>query len=172
MSSVVTATRVRRALLATVQANIDAALTVIEGDTAEAVVGTITRPQSWVARDAMNLDTIADQASPAVIATAADLTPDETAVRPMSKRVGGAFSCDVHAVIRGTDYENVADLVGWYAGAIRLAVAMDTTLGGVARNTVFERDDYVPLELSDRRTVGACTVGFTVHVDTTVDPGA
>ena len=171
MSSVVTATRVRRALLATVQANIDAALTIIENDANENVGGTITRPQSWVARDAMLLETMTDQLSPAVIATAASLATDDDAVRPMSRRSGGAYACDVHAVIRGTDYENVADLVGWYDGAIRLAVASDVTLGGLAHNTVFDRSDYVPVELSDRRTVGACSVSFTVHVDTTVDPG-
>lgn len=171
MSSVITATRVRRALLATVQANIDSALTLIEADPDENVAGTILRPQSWVARDALNLEEITDQLSPVVIATMADLAPDPVLERPMSSRQSGVETCDVHAVIRGTDYENVADQVGWYAGAIQLAVAMDTTLGGVARNTEWQRNGYVPLELSDRRTVGACTVTFAVHVDTTVDPG-
>lgn len=71
--------------------------------------------------------------------------------------------------VRGNDHEDTADRVGYYAAAIRTALAQHGDLGGVAASTVWLAEDYALSEPNATRNLGGGFVEFTVAIEGVLD---
>lgn len=166
---VVSATLLRKRFQQVLQANLPTALV----DIAELEdVDPITPPKAW--RRLPDFRKLLDDQSPTVIVTTPGLsgTPGEGQEARLSNAVEARWDIRTFCIVRAGTYDAVADMVGWYTAAIRLAALRNKQLSGLARTTRWVGEAYDLLDASDARTIGAGSVDFTVGVDNAVDPAA
>lgn len=68
------------------------------------------------------------------------------------------------AVVREHSFEAVADYVGVYTAAMRMALAQHRTLGGLANGVDWVGEEYNALDSNDQRTLGGGFAEFLVTV--------
>jgi hypothetical protein len=109
---------------------------------------------------------------PGVLITSPGVTG--TPARDENGRWSATWQVFVTVLARETSFERVADLVGLYTAAVRLAVLQNRSLGGFASGCRWVGEDYVPggRDRKTRRTLGAGLKVFDVDVDDVADDTA
>jgi hypothetical protein len=75
------------------------------------------------------------------------------------------WAVQVEVVVRGKSYDEVTDLVGLYAAAVRACLMQHPSLGGFADQTMWIGEDYAAVDATKSRTLGAAVVEVAVTVD-------
>lgn len=79
------------------------------------------------------------------------------------------WDCQIALWMWGGDYQDTQDRLGFYAIALREAVAQHQSLGGFAKRCFWRADKYAEVAATRVRTWGQAVVQFGVTVDNVMD---
>lgn len=159
----VTATDVRKALQQTLKDYLPATLAALATEKG-LPAGSLPPPRSWARLP--DFVKLTERQSPTVVVTSPGLQAEPEGDYVIT--YSATWRIRAFVVIRGRSYEEVADRVGWYCGAIRAAVLAHAKLdGGRAERTDWLDETYAELATGNdggqARTIGAGSVGFAVR---------
>lgn len=150
---VVSATHLRNAVLDTLKGWLSYYLS--EAERAHGIPpGTIRRPRTWQVLPDIDAN-VADQ-YPALFVTSPGLAGAPT--MDGEGNVRASWAVGAHVIIRGQDFQSVADEVGIYTAAMRTLLIQQASLDGLASTATWSGESYDLLDPRAGRTLGGGTV--------------
>ena len=126
-------------------------------------LATFPAPRTWIRLPDMRAMT--EDQSPMCVVTSSGV--GET-IRSGDGSWSATWGFQVFTVIRDTGYENVADAVGVYIAAARVAILQHGIGIAGARKPRWSGESYHEMDARDARSLGAGVCGFTVTIPNSV----
>jgi hypothetical protein len=111
-------------------------------------------PRTW--RRLHDFTVMTEQQSPAVVVTSPGLDAQPRVTGPDEWEAD--WLVRVYCVVRGRTYNETADRVGHYVGALRAALLSNAGLASLAAGVEWRTESYAELASDEQRSVGAGSV--------------
>jgi hypothetical protein len=111
-------------------------------------------PKTW--RRLHDFLTMTEQQSPTIVVTSPGL--DGEPVVTGTDEWEADWLVRVYCVVRGRTYNETADRVGHYVGALRAALLSNAGLAALAAGVEWRAESYAELATDDQRSIGAGSV--------------
>jgi hypothetical protein len=147
---IITGTDIRKTVETELRADLPARLTALGVSKGL----TLPAPKTW--RRLHDFLRMTEQQSPAVVVTSPGLDGPPNVTGPDEWEAD--WLVRVYCVVRGRTYDETADRVGHYVGALRAALLDNAGLAALASGIEWRAESYAELATDEQRSIGAGSV--------------